>query len=252
MAVSGAELDDLDLVALEAWVARRARPLRETGSLEDAAIRLGLLARSAPRVAPTAVGLLMFGRCPQWVQPDWGLGAVVIAGDSLADPVLDRADIEGNIPSMVTQALAFLRAGAEPAPSVGALPPTADEYSEAAVREALVNALVHRDLRRTGRVALRRFVDRIEVWSPGGLPEGASDISELLRTGGVSHPRNPILAAVARSMGIGEQLGRGLPVMSRAGAGFTRNVEIAATARDVLITLPSRWTRAQGPDAVLS
>ena len=73
------------------------------------------------------------------------------------------------------------------------------------MREAVVNALVHRDLRRAGRIAIRRFHDRLEVWSPGSLPEGLSDVSELLREGGVPHPRNPILAAFARSLGIGEQ-----------------------------------------------
>ena len=122
-----------------------------------------------------------------------------------------------------------------------------EEYSEVAVREAVVNALVHRDLRRAGRVAVRVFSDRIEVWSPGGLAEGLTDIDDLLREGGVSHPRNPLLAAAARSLGLGEQLGRGLPVMGRAGSSYTGRVEIRASPRDVLVTLPSRWLGPQSP-----
>jgi ATP-dependent DNA helicase RecG len=245
-AVTGAELDDLDMAALEAWVGQRAPTLRQAGSLEEAAVRLGLLARAAPRLAPTPVGLLLFGRAPQLVQPDWGVAAVAVRGASLADPVLTRADLEGNLPALLAQSLAFVREQAEARGTTG-LAAGLEEYPEVAVREAVVNALVHRDLRRSGRVAVRVFSDRIEVWSPGGLPEGFTDIDDLLREGGVSHPRNPLLAAAARSLGLGEQLGRGLPVMGRAGGSYTRRVEIRVSPRDVLVTLPSRWLGPQIP-----
>jgi ATP-dependent DNA helicase RecG len=243
--VPGAELDDLDLAALDAWLVQRAPALRAASSLEETALRLGLLARSAPRVAPTPVGLLLFGRAPQLIQPDWGVAAVAVRGTTLADPVLVRADLEGNLAALVSQALAFVRGKAEPGPSMSsALPDGSEEYPEAALREALVNALVHRDLRRAGRVAVRRFVDRIEIWSPGGLPEGLTDVTELLREGGVSHPRNPLLAAAARSLGIGEQLGRGLPVLARSGGTYARRVEVHSSPRDVLVVIPSHWQRS--------
>ncbi len=240
--VTGAELDDLDLTALDAWLTQRAPALRAATSMEETGLRLGLLARSAPRYAPTPVGLLLFGRMPQWIQPDWGLAAVAIRGTTLADPVLVRADLEGNLATLVSQALAFVRGQTEV--GSGALSDGSEEYPEAALREAIVNALVHRDLRRAGRVALRRFVDRIEIWSPGGLPEGLSDVSELLREGGVSHPRNPILAAAARSLGIGEQLGRGLAVLARSGGTYARRVEVHGSPRDVLVVIPSHWQRS--------
>ena len=164
--VTGADLDDLDLATLESYVRRRAPGLVEAGSLEEAGIRLGLLAKQAPRVVPTAVGLLVFGRMPQLVMPDWGVAAVAVQGSTLADPLGARLDLEGNLAGLVTQALAFVR---EQAGGRGAsLPDGAEEYPEAAVRETVVNALVHRDLRRTGRVAVRLFLDRLEVWSPGG------------------------------------------------------------------------------------
>ena len=243
--VPGAELDDLNLAALDAWLQQRAPALRATASLEEVALRLGLLARSAPRVAPTPVGLLLFGHTPQLVQPDWGLVAVAVRGTTLADPVLVRVDLEGNVAALVQQALTFVRGQAEPGSVAnGGLPDGSEEYPEPALHEALVNALIHRDLRRAGRVALRRFVDRIEIWSPGGLPEGLTDVTDLLREGGVSHPRNPLLAAAARSLGIGEQLGRGLPVLARSGGTYARRVEIHSSPRDVLVVIPSHWQRS--------
>jgi ATP-dependent DNA helicase RecG len=249
LSVSGAELDDLDLSALDAFVTARAPTLRATLQLEDVALRLGLVVRSAPRVTPTPVGLLLFGKTPQLVAPDWGVAAVCIDGTTLSDPVRYRLDLEGNVASLLSQGLAFVRGKTEetsPPHSTAAasLAGDADEYPEAAVREALVNALLHRDLRRAGRIALRRFHDRLEIWSPGGLPEGLSDVTELLREGGVSHPRNPILAALARAMGIGEQLGRGLAVLARVGGSYARRVEVHSSPRDVLVVIPSHWQRS--------
>ena len=246
--VTGAELDDLDLTALETYARRRAPGLVEAGSLEEAGIRLGLLAKQAPRVVPTAVGLLVFGRMPQLVMPDWGVAAVAVQGGTLADPLAVRLDLEGNLASLVTQTLAFVR---EQAGGRGAtLPDGAEEYPEGAVRETVVNALVHRDLRRTGRVAVRLFVDRLEVWSPGGPPEGLADLDDLLREGGVSQPRNPLLAATARALGLGEQIGRGLPTLGRTGGTGVQRVEIRTTPRDVLVVVPSRWQRPLASEAL--
>jgi predicted HTH transcriptional regulator len=248
LAVTGAELDDIDLPAMEAYVRRRAPGLVEAGTFEEAAQRLGLLTKAVPRVAPTPVGLFVFGRAPQLIVPDWGVAALAVHGTTLADPITTRLDLEGDLASLVTQTLAFVRE--QTGGRGAALPDGTEEYPEGAVRETVVNALVHRDLRRTGRVAVRLFVDRMEVWSPGGPPEGLTDLEELLREGGVSQPRNPLLAATARALGIGEQVGRGLPTVGRNGGVGVRRVEIRTTPRDVLVVLPSRWQRPLANEAL--
>ncbi len=248
MPVPGADLDDLDLAALEAFVARRAPRLFEAAGRDETAIRLGLLARAAPRVAPTPVGLYVFGRTPQLVVPDWAVVAVAVQGRSLADPVRTRLDLEGDLGALASQAVAFVRAemrGHGAAPGI-----EGDEYPELAVREAVVNALVHRDLRRPGRVAVRVFRDRLEVWSPGGPPEGLGDLDELAREGGVSSPKNPILAATARALGLGEQIGRGLCAMAHAVSTSAQRLEVRTTPRDVLVIVPSRWPRPLGAGAL--
>jgi len=64
------------------------------------------------------------------------------------------------------------------------------EYPLAAIRETVVNALAHRDYSRPGRLALRLFEDRLEVWNPGGLlPE--LNLEDLIRTGGQSVAGTP-------------------------------------------------------------
>ena len=68
------------------------------------------------------------------------------------------------------------------------------EYPLDALREALVNAVCHRDYRASGNVQVRIFDDRLEIWSPGLLPEGVTtaDLSQIHN----SYPRNQRLARV--------------------------------------------------------
>jgi predicted HTH transcriptional regulator len=66
------------------------------------------------------------------------------------------------------------------------------EYPLEALREAIINATCHRDYRDSGNVQVRIFDDRVEVWSPGLLPEGIT-IKDLYRTHN-SRPRNHRIA----------------------------------------------------------
>ncbi len=244
LAVSVADLDDLDLEELDAFIARRAAALLANGSRDDAAIRLGFFAKVAPRVVPTIVGLYLFGKCPQLVFPEWGLGCAAFAGTSIDAPITRRADAEGPLAALLEAGLSFVRSHS------GAEDDSSSEYLETVVRELLTNALVHRDLRKASRVLLRVFTDRLEVWSPGGPPEGIGDLEELSREGGLSQPRNPLLAASARVLGMSEQLGRGLTVVARSGSSPETRIEIRSTPRDVLVVVPSRWQRPRAGEAL--
>jgi predicted HTH transcriptional regulator len=229
-AMTGVDLDDLDQEALERFVIDRAPELVAALGRDDAAIRLGLLAKVAPRLAPTQVGLYVFGKVPQYVAPEWGVACVAFDGRTLSDPIASRVDVEGPLTVLVAKVLAFVDE-AQRGPSA--------RYSPEIVREVVVNALVHRDLRRPSRVSVRLFADRLEVHSPGGPPEGYADLDDLAREGGVSVPRNPLLASVARRLGLGEQLGRGLVrIVTEGSAGLDERVEIRATAKEVLVCLP--------------
>lgn len=238
--IVAATTDDLDEAALRAFVARRAPPYLAAASTEEAAVRLGLLGRMGSRVHPTAVGLLAFGWVPQVIHPEWGLSVVRVRGATLADPVEAREDLEGPLPALVDGALRFVAA------HTGAtdVEESAQEYPLVAVREAVVNALVHRDLRRPSRALLRVVDARLEIWSPGGFPEGLGDPDDAVE-GGVSVPRNPLLAATARALGLGEQIGRGFVTMRRALAEGTRDpahrLELQASPAGVLVRMPSRW-----------
>ena len=109
LAMTMAEVDDLDQPALDAFVARRAPAVLGALSRDEAAGRLGLLARVAPRVVPTMAGLYVFGRAPQLFFPEWGVVCMASAGASILDPVAARADLDGGLAAVLEAALAFVR-----------------------------------------------------------------------------------------------------------------------------------------------
>ena len=80
------------------------------------------------------------------------------------------------------------------------------ELPEDALREALVNAIVHRDYRSTANVQVHVYHDRVEIIAPGGLPAGMKE-EDL---GQKSVPRNPLLFGMFYRMDLVEQVGSGV------------------------------------------
>ena len=80
------------------------------------------------------------------------------------------------------------------------------ELPEDALREAMVNAIVHRDYRSTAKVQVHIFYDRLEIVTPGGLPAGMREKDLGIR----SVPRNPLLFGMFHLMGMVEQIGSGI------------------------------------------
>ena len=214
--VSNAAVEDLDIDAAAEFVRDIAPGLLVEGSISDALVRLRLLGSVGNRIVPTVAGLYCFGEHPQWVMPQLGVTCAVFDGLSITDPVKARDDLTGPLPRLLEGALKFVRTHSEVV--VNQLDPTSgeSEFAEPAIREALTNALVHRDLRAPGRIAVRIFVDRLDIWSPGGASALAEGIDTYASEGGVSLPRNPLVANVARRLGLVEQLGRGLPLIRTA------------------------------------
>jgi ATP-dependent DNA helicase RecG len=89
------------------------------------------------------------------------------------------------------------------------------EYPYDALREAVINALIHRDYTSTGRVQIRVYDDRLVITNPGGLPDGLT-VNDLLQEPHESLPRNPILAQVFYYADLVEQWGSGTIRMIQA------------------------------------
>jgi ATP-dependent DNA helicase RecG len=111
------------------------------------------------------------------------------------------------------------------------------DYPEDALREALLNALVHRDYAFSSGTLISIFDDRIEFVSVGGLPKGVSLEDILL---GLSVPRNENLANVFYRLHLIEAYGTGIPKIMRGYADCKRKPELQSTGNAFKITLPNR------------
>lgn len=247
-AVPGAEYDDLDLESLTAFLEQRSPQLLEARAPEQLAASYGLLATSAGRPIPTVAGMILFGALPQLSHPEWGVAAVRIRGTKLSDPVAERLDVEGRFSELLDTTLAFVRDHTQSIANLVDPNQAEPEYPEEPVREAVVNALLHRDYRMTGRVSVRIFEDRMEVWNPGGMPVQLS-LEHLAQHGGVSFPRNPVLASAARVLGFVDQIGRGLPRIRRCMHDVcSMPAHFGSSQSDFLVVLPSRLSSRPGDD----
>lgn len=150
---------------------------------------------------PSLGGLLALGTHPQEFFPELGMTFVSYPTPVLGEPgprgerFLDQGRFDGPIPRLLEPALKALQRNMKRGAVVkGLFREDLWEYPETAIREALVNALVHRDLSALARgtpVQVRMFPDRLEIVNPGGL-FGPVTI-ERLGEEGISSSRNPVL-----------------------------------------------------------
>lgn len=213
--VGGAVRADLDDATIEEYMEKRAergrRPI--SGTVDDHLISISAL---TPDGTPTVSGLLLFGKRPQEFLPQSGAVFVRFVGteprgkDGLAG-YGRRAELEGPLARLLEGAWNIvweeMRVGAV---VVGLRREEQPEYPSFAVREALVNALAHRDYRLSGRrVEIRMFEDRLEVVSPGGLP-GYITVDNIVEE---HFSRNPRIVAGLFQWGYIEELGLGIDRM---------------------------------------
>ena len=121
--------------------------------------------------------------------------------------ILDRRDFHGDVPTMVDDAVAWILTKINVEYIIRHVRrEERPELPEEALREAVANAVAHRDYRSTANVQIYVFKDRIEVVSPGGLPAGMREAD----LGAKSMPRNPLLFGMLYRMDVVENIGSGI------------------------------------------
>jgi len=190
-----ATLADLDDERMRAFIAlaRRTRgfPLPEEASAEQLLTHLNLLDRGRP----THAAVLLFGRQPQRFLIASEVKCAHFHGTEVAKPIPSYQVYKGTVFALVDAAVDFVMSKLNLAVGTRALStqaPVAYEMPPEVVREAIVNAVAHRDYTSSGSVQVMLFADRLEVWNPGHLPPSLT--LEMLRRPHGSVPGNPLLA----------------------------------------------------------
>jgi ATP-dependent DNA helicase RecG len=169
------------------------------------------------------------GVYPQGYFPQWGITAIVVPGKEIGDVAedharfLDNKRIEGTIYTMVEEAQQFclrnMKVRTIIDPSSGKRTDRT-EYPPDAIREAILNALIHRDYSfytEGTPVQINFFADRLEIHSPGSL-YGRMTVEQL----GYAKMdlRNPALAVMAEAITGSENRYSGIPTMRRELAAY--------------------------------
>lgn len=172
-----ATLADLSPARIAAYVRRREETSGRALGLEGEEVlrSLGCLVEQKGGWVPTNAGVLLFAEDPQHFIGQAEVACVRFKGTDVVT-YLDRRDLHGPLYQLVDDAEQFIyrhmKIGRRIEGFVGV---EYREYPAEAVREAIVNAVVHRDYSRRGqRIRIFMFDDRIEVYSPGTLPPGVS------------------------------------------------------------------------------
>lgn len=221
--IGDATSDDLDAGLIDVYLDRlrtmRPRAGYLDGSREEVLTRLHICARDGQIARPTLAGLLMFGKFPQEHLPQLMITFVQYYGSTEAERTprgerfVDNQRFEGPIPEMVDRAETYVLAAMRKSSLIeGVFRRDLFEYPQEALREAIANAVAHRDYSsyvRGSYIQIRMFADRLEVQSPGGLFGNVTveNIEEEHST------RNVRLMRMMEDMHIVENRGSGIKAM---------------------------------------
>ncbi|MEU7478580.1 ATP-binding protein [Lentzea sp. NPDC042327] len=200
-AVPDAVVGDLDRVAFGRTIERVRQTTRAFRDVDEvtALERMRVLVRADNgHLVPSLGGLLTFGTYPQQYFPQLTVSVVVYGGDDTEARFTDNPVIRGPIPELVAETMAVLRRHMRTRSFVdGSGRREMPDYPMEAVREAVVNAVLHRDYSggtRGVQVQIELHPDRLVVRSPGGL--FGPVLLEDLGAEGVSSSRNAFLASL--------------------------------------------------------
>ncbi len=159
-------------------------------------------------------GMLLFGNVPQKYLPHSSIVFAVFAGKDIADNIIDKKEINGTLPDLIDQTTRLIKLFNPTHPIIeGNKREEQQVFPSEVIREAMVNAVAHRDYSITNRkTTVYLYEDRLEITSPGSIANTLS--IEKIKFGN-SAPRNLFLVKYLDNMRYIDGLGRGIPRMIR-------------------------------------
>jgi ATP-dependent DNA helicase RecG len=163
---------------------------------------------------PTNAGILLFGINPLAWMPGAYVQFLRVRGITLADPIGSEKELSGDLASVLRRLDDLLDAYVDTTPvAVTALrEESSANYPRAALRELLLNAVLHRDYQSTAPIRFYWFDDRVEIQNPGGL-YGEATRENFPKQNSY---RNPVVAETMKTLGYVNRYGRGVMTARQA------------------------------------
>ena len=213
----GATIDDIDAAVVYDFLAK-AKDERRLDADAGASIssilkKLHLLKEGMP----TNAAILLFGKDPQQFIHQAEIRCGHFSGTDVTSPCISMKVIGGPLMLQIDDTISFILS--EIRKSAWVVPGKTRreehwDYPPEAVREAVINALCHRDYRSSAHAQVRIFAGQLQVWNPGKLPNVLT--VESLKTDHLSLPRNTAIADLLFLAGFIEQWGSGTIHMVKA------------------------------------
>jgi len=211
--------EDADLESIDRrkvnWYLNKRKEIRKVKkpqvlSIEQVLLNIGAAKETNDIIKPTNAGILFFGKNPQRFFARSQLRVVRFKGTRVIHPTIDRFDCVGTLWEMVEQAEEFIRRNIRLfgiRTNKSFMREDKFEYPIEALREAIINALIHRNYYEPADVRVFIFDDRVEVINPGNFPEGVTPQKPIHR------PVNDILCNFMYDIGFIEKYGSGIYMM---------------------------------------
>ena len=232
---------DFDREKYDAWV--RESQISNKGRVEDVLVNIEAAERVSGRLVFRNAGVLFFAKNVRHFFQQAYITCLLARGTDKVH-ILDRKDFDGGIVADIEEALRFIERNTRVAYRIERLRrEEIPEYPVKALREAITNAVMHRDWFNEGaNVFVEIYTDRIEVSNPGGLPKGMLP-SDL---GHKSVRRNPLIADLLHRIEFIEKAGTGIKRMrDEARAQGCPEPTFEATGFFTTTFLPNPAVRAQ-------
>jgi len=213
--IANASLKDLDLSAIDNYYQTYYEiPFTdlEINKQQNILYNTDILTQYEGQTVATVGGLLLFGKQPQRRLPQAAITFAIFKGTDITDELIDKKEITGTLPELIDKTVSLVQLFL---PVSSRIKGTKREENilipYKVIREAIVNAVSHRDYSISQRkISVYLFSDRIEITSPGNLPNSLT--LDKIRYGN-SAPRNIFLVKYLDNMRYFDGLGRGIPMM---------------------------------------
>jgi ATP-dependent DNA helicase RecG len=209
-------------------------------SYEKLLKNMGYIQSQDQREYPTVAALLFFGRDPQRFLPHSYISAARIPGLDLNAPPSDAKKAVGSLLQIFEDTVRFLRVHIQtPHVIQGFESELYPEFPEESLREFLVNSLAHRDYTVTAPVRVFVFDDRVEIRTPGGLPNTVT--IDAIRLGAAHVLRNPSIYNLFSRWGYVTGIGTGILRAIESVRKVTgKDTTLLVQANEFVVSLPRR------------